>query len=195
MLRKSKENFSSCGPSPLARKVAPESHIKRNAAPFGICLALEPSCTITATEKALAPTSCLRFLAHPLKDRRPQRAWRLTGPSSGPAYGRPLMSDVSALQRFMKKPSLRPLASGRRATERAGRRSHFSRHSGIGAARSSALREIRLSLPWFAPGVVATGEHRSVLSSALRSRIVSLSGERSNTLLPSSAARAIQTHA
>ena len=51
----------------------------------------------------------------------------------------------------MKKSSLRTLAPGRSATERAGRRSHTSRHSGIGAFRSSALLEVRLSLLRVAP--------------------------------------------
>jgi len=68
----------------------------------------------------------------------------------------------------MKKSSLRPLASGRSATERAGRRFHTSRHSSIGAFRSSALLEVWLSLPWFAPGSAATVEHRTFLRGALR---------------------------
>jgi hypothetical protein len=34
MLRKSEEHLSHCSPSPLARKVAPESHIKRSSVPF-----------------------------------------------------------------------------------------------------------------------------------------------------------------
>ena len=68
----------------------------------------------------------------------------------------------------MKKSSLRTLASGRSATERAGRRSPSSRHSSICASGSSALREARLSLPWFATGIAATGEHRTILRGALR---------------------------
>jgi len=68
----------------------------------------------------------------------------------------------------MKKSSLRTLASGCSATERVGRRSHTSRHSGIGAFRSSALVEVRVPLPWFAPGSAATVEHRTILPGALR---------------------------
>ena len=68
----------------------------------------------------------------------------------------------------MKNSSLRALASGRSATERAGRRSHSSRHSGICAFRSSSLREVRVPLPWFAPGSAATVEHRTSLRGALR---------------------------
>ena len=68
----------------------------------------------------------------------------------------------------MKKSSRRTLTSGRSATERAGRRSHASRHSGIGAFRSSSLRKVQPPWPWFAPGIVAAGEYRIVLGGALR---------------------------
>ena len=90
LLRKSKEHFS---PRAHKRCTRVTNQEKCGALPASTALSNRRAQS-QSPKKALAPSSCLRFLAHPPKDRRPQRARRLTSPSSGPAYGRPLMSNV-----------------------------------------------------------------------------------------------------
>ena len=59
----------------------------------------------------------------------------------------PLKSNVSALQRSMKKSLPRTLASGCAPDARAGRQPRTSIHSSIGVSLYGALREVRLPLP------------------------------------------------
>ena len=92
---------------------------------------------------------------------RTQPTRRLTLRSIGQPPGYrcpPLNSNVSALQRSMKKSPVRSLASGCAATQRAGRKSCTSMHSGIGAARYVALREVWLSLHGSLRAEGVTGE-------------------------------------
>jgi len=69
----------------------------------------------------------------------------LTLPSSGPAYGGPLKSNVSALARSMKRFVVHALASGGAAFKRSWRLSLRRQHSSVGAARHRALRHLQLS--------------------------------------------------
>ena len=100
-------------------------------------------------------------------------ARNLTIPSNRqpPEYRRlRLMSNVSALQRSMKRSPVRCLASSCAATQRAGRKSCTSRHSSIGAARYGALPGVRLSLPGSLRAEDVTGEQPGFFRGALRLR-------------------------
>ena len=92
------------------------------------------------------------------------------GRPTGYALRPPLMSNVSALQRSMKRSPVRCLASSCAATQRAGRKSCTSRHSGIGAARYVALREVWLSLPGSLRAEDVTGEQLGFCLGTLRQR-------------------------
>ena len=70
----------------------------------------------------------------------------LTLPLSGPAFGGPLKSNVSAQARSMNRSVIRAFAPGRVAFERLKQLSLRRLHSGIGAARHGVLRSAQLAL-------------------------------------------------
>ena len=69
----------------------------------------------------------------------------LTLPSSGPAFGSPLKSNVSALARSMKRSVVHAHASGGGASKRSGPLSLRQLHSGLCATRHVALCHLQLS--------------------------------------------------
>ena len=95
----------------------------------------------TCTLAALALVQ-LQRKQEPIQARTPTSG--LTLPSSGPAYGRPLKSNVSALARQMKKSVVQALASGDAAFKRSEQLPLRRLHSRIGATRHGVLRDRQL---------------------------------------------------
>jgi hypothetical protein len=98
------------------------------------------------------PNTCtlaLLLLRRLLCQQRPLLAHTSTGgltiPSSGPAYGGPLKSNVSPLAHSMKKSVVRTFASGSAAFKRFGQLSLRRLHSGVSAARLGTLRDLQFS--------------------------------------------------
>jgi hypothetical protein len=76
---------------------------------------------------------------------RTARRCGLTLPSSGPAYGGPLKSNVSPLEHSMKKSVVHAFASAGAASKRFPQLSLRRLHSGVGAARHGVLRDLQFS--------------------------------------------------